>query len=105
MTNLATFETSRKGTLLKIDRGSKALSTVGSGEAIANFDGIIKYKDYYYATDWTGGRLLRISESGAVKEVLTGFHQFADLGVDPQRGILKIPEMSKNRIITIHLEP
>ncbi|MDG1729316.1 MAG: hypothetical protein P8K68_09655 [Algibacter sp.] len=105
MTNEATFETSKKGTLKWIDRKTRKIHTVGKGEPIANFDGVVQYGDFYYATDWTGGRLLKISLKGeVVSEIVTGFSQFADLGIDIQKGIIVIPEMSKNRIITVSLK-
>jgi len=104
MTNEATFETSRKGTVLTINRKTKKITPVGEGKPIANFDGIIKYKDNYYGTDWVGGRLLKISCKGEVTELITGFNQFADLGIDEEKGIIVIPEMSKNRFITINLK-
>lgn len=103
MTNRDTFETSRKGTLLKINLKTKEISTVGKGVPIANFDGVVKYRNFYYATDWTGGRLLQISEEGDVKEIITGFDQFSDLGIDVEKGIILIPEMSKNRFIMLNL--
>ena len=46
-----------------------------------------------------GGRLLKISQTGTVTMVLSGFWQLADLGVDPERGILALPVMSENRLI------
>ncbi|MCA0957661.1 TIM barrel protein [Muricauda ruestringensis] len=103
MTNEATFETSRKGTLKTVNLKTKEILAVGKGLPIANFDGVVKYKDFYYATDWVGGRLLKISDTGNVSEVLTGFVQMADLGIDPEKGILLIPEMSKNRFIKVDL--
>ncbi|XCF06349.1 TIM barrel protein [Tamlana crocina] len=104
MTNRATFETSRKGTLMRIDLKTKEIKPVGKGLPIANFDGVVKYNKSYYATDWTGGRLLKISEHGDVEEVMSGFSQFADLGINIKNGIVMIPEMSKNRFILIHLK-
>ena len=104
MTNEATFEVSKKGTLLKVNRKTKEIQPIGEGKPIASFDGVVKYGDYYLATDWVGGRLLKISESGEVTELLTGFNQFADLGIDPENGIIMIPEMSKNRFIVLNLE-
>ncbi|RRQ49609.1 hypothetical protein DZC72_03140 [Maribacter algicola] len=104
MTNEATFETSRKGTLKTVNLKTKEILAVGKGLPIANFDGVVKYKGFYYATDWVGGRLLKISNTGKVNEVLTGFVQMADLGIDPKRGILLVPEMSKNRFIKVDLE-
>lgn len=104
MTNEATFETSRKGTLLKVNRKTKEITLVGAGKPIANLDGLVKYNNYYYVTDWTGGRLLKVSTSGEVTEVVTGFNQFADLGIDAEKGLILVPEMSKNRFIAVNLE-
>ena len=104
MTNRTTFETSRKGTLMKVNLKTKEINPIGKGLPIANFDGVIKYGKFYYATDWTGGRLLKISKNGNVEEVITGFSQFADLGIDPEKGLIMIPEMSKNRFIFFNLK-
>ncbi|MFD2727139.1 TIM barrel protein [Hyunsoonleella rubra] len=104
MTNRATFETSRKGTLMRINLKTKEITPVGKGLPIANFDGVIKYGKFYYATDWTGGRLLKISEDGNVEEVISGFSQFADLGINAEKGIIMVPEMSKNRFIFFNLK-
>ena len=103
ITNPETFETSKKGTLLRVDLKSKEITPVGKGKPIANIDGVVKYGEHFYVTDWTGGRLLQVSEEGDVTEVVTGFNQFADLGIDPKRGIVVIPEMSKNRFIMVNL--
>jgi sugar phosphate isomerase/epimerase/sugar lactone lactonase YvrE len=104
MTNRATFETSRKGTLKKIDLATKKLTNVGAGLPIANMDAVVKYGTNYYVSDWTGGRLLRVDEAGKVKVMLTGFNQFADLGIDLERGVIMMPEMSTGRVFTIQLE-
>jgi outer membrane protein assembly factor BamB len=104
ITNRETFETSKNGTLLRVDLRSKEISPVGKGMPIANIDGVVKYGDFFYVTDWTGGRLLQVSEEGDVKEIVTGFNQFADLGIDTKNGIVVIPEMSKNRFIMVNLK-
>jgi DNA-binding beta-propeller fold protein YncE len=103
MTDRATFATSRKGTLKKINLTTKELSPIGEGKPIANFDGVMKYKGYYYATDWVGGRLLKISKKGEVKEVIKGYTQLADLGIDIERGLIGMPEMSSNRVFFLKL--
>lgn len=103
MTNRATFETSRKGTLKKLNIQTKKLENVGAGLPIANMDAVVKYGNYYYASDWVGGRLLRIDAAGKQKVMLSGFSQFADFGIDSQRGVLMMPEMSTNRVFTIQL--
>ena len=104
MTDVATFATKHPGTLLRIDMVSKAISPVGNGEPIANFDGVISAGDYYYATDWTGGRLLRIGENGSVSTVLSGFEQLADLGYNSEANQLGLPVMKDNRFILLKLE-
>lgn len=103
ITDEATFATSSKGTLKKINLKTRKLTSIGKGP-IANFDGVIKYKKYYYATDWTGGRLLKISKSGKVSVVITGFTQFADLGINPENGLIAIPEMSSDRLFFMNLK-
>lgn len=103
MTNRTTFETSRKGTLKKLNIKTKKLTNVGAGKPIANFDSVVKYGAFYYASDWVGGRLLQIDETGKVKVMLSGYSQFADFGIDSESGTLMMPEMSTNRVFTIQL--
>lgn len=103
MTNRATFATRHPGTILKVDLETRAIEPLGDGSPIANFDGIVKYGDHYFGTDWTGGRLLMISEKGEVTEVLRGFNQFSDLGCNVAEGILGMPEMGSNRMFFFSL--
>jgi sugar phosphate isomerase/epimerase len=103
MTNRATFETSRKGTLKKLNLKTKKLENIGAGAPIANFDSVVKYGDYYYGSEWVGGKLLRIDKKGRVKVILTGYSQFADFGIDEEKGILMMPEMSTNRVFTVDI--
>lgn len=104
MTDLATFATKHAGTLLRVDIKTKTIEPVGSGEPIANFDGVVAVGNTYYATDWTGGRLLRITEQGVVSVVMSGFQQLADLGFDPERNVLGLPVMKDNRFILLSLD-
>jgi hypothetical protein len=76
---------------------------VGTGAPIANFDSVVKYGDYYYGSEWVGGKLLRIDKKGRVKVILTGYSQFADFGIDQERGVLMMPEMSTNRVFTLDI--
>lgn len=43
---------------------------------IANLDGVVKYNNDYYPTDWTGGCLLKRSNSGDVTEIVMRLNQF-----------------------------
>jgi len=103
MTDVATFATKHPGTLLRVDLATREITPVGRGEPIANFDGVLRIGAYYYATDWTGGRLLRIADDGSVETLLSGFSQLADLGYDAKRGIIGLPVMSDNRFVRLRL--
>ena len=104
MTDIATFATKHPGTLLRVDLATKAITPVGKGAPIANFDGVISTGDEYYATDWTGGRLLRITLNGAVHTVLSGFEQLSDLGYSPENNQLGLTVMKDNRFILLTLD-
>ncbi|MEM7467869.1 MAG: hypothetical protein AAF387_13430 [Pseudomonadota bacterium] len=104
MTDITTFATKHPGTLLQIDLKTKIIKPIGKGEPIANFDGIVSVGDYYYATDWTRGRLLRITDNGEVTPVLEGFEQLADLGYNPGTNQLGLPVMKDNRFILLTLD-
>ena len=103
MTDPKTFAVKHPGTVLRAHLKSKALTPLGDGKPIASFDGIVKVGDDYFATDWPGGRLLRIAKTGEVREVLAGFSQLADLGYDPTGNTLAMPVMSDHRLIFLHL--
>lgn len=104
MTDPSTFAVKHPGTLLKADLATGKLSRIGEGHPIASFDGVVATGTQYFATDWPNGRLLRISRKGVVREVLTGFHQLADLGYNPERRTIAMPVMSDNRLIFLHLD-
>jgi hypothetical protein len=104
MTNKETFETSRLGTLKRLNLKTKQLSEIGEGIPIANFDGAVSYNGNFYATDWVGGRLLKINKNGKVNVLLSGFKRLADLGINIEDGIIAMPEMSTNKIVFYHLQ-
>jgi hypothetical protein len=104
MTDPATFAVKHPGTVLKANLATREISPVGKGDPIASFDGIVAIDGQYFGTDWPGGRLLRISAKGVVTEVLTGFHQLADLGYNPGRKVIAMPVMSDNRLILLNLD-
>ena len=104
MTDRTTFATSRPGTILKINMKIREISPPGKVMQVANLDGIVKYKKDYYATDWTGGRLLKIDPEGNVTEIMKGYTQLADLGIDQTRGVVMLVEMSSNRVFILKLE-
>ncbi len=82
---------------------SRKLTPPGSGSPIASFHGVVKVGADYWATDWPGGRLLRISNAGDVQVVMSGFYQLADLGYDPGSKTIAMPIMSDNRLVFLRL--
>lgn len=104
MTDPKTFAVKHPGTVLKAELKTKRLTPLGKGQPIASFDGIVKVGKDYLATDWPNGRLLQISAAGDVREVLTGFHQLADLGYDPNNNTIALPVMSDNRLVFLRLD-
>lgn len=104
LTDIQTFATKHPGTVLKVNLDSKKIQPMGDGKPIANFDGIVRVGEVYFATDWVGGRLLRITTDGEVSTVLRGFSQLADLGYSPETGTIGLPVMGDNRFILLHLD-
>ena len=103
MTDPKTFAVKHPGTILKVNLKSRKLAPLGKGDPIASFDGIVKVGGDYFGTDWPNGRLLRISKTGAVQAILTGFYQLADLGYNPTSKTIAMPVMSDNRLIFLRL--
>ena len=100
----ATFGTDRLGTLKSVDLESKELTELADGRELANFDGVVRYKDSWYGTFWTEGQLLRIDDKGNATPVLTGFNQLADLGINENDGQIGLVEMSKDRFLLLDVE-
>lgn len=104
MTDPSAFAVKHPGTLLKAELSTRKLSPIGKGHPLASFDGVVAIGKHYFATDWPSGRLLRISAAGEVQEVITGFHQLADLGYNPDKKTIAMPVMSDSRLIFLNLE-
>ncbi|MDD3518114.1 MAG: hypothetical protein PHQ14_07165 [Chromatiales bacterium] len=104
MTDIVTFAAEHPGTLLKVNLKTKELRPLGEGRPIANFAGIVKVDDVYYATDWSGGQLLKLDPQGKATAVMRGFFQLADLGYSPAMRTLGLPVMRDNRFILLHLD-
>jgi hypothetical protein len=98
ITDPITFATKTPGRLLQVDRKTKRVSTVGQPKPLGNLDGIERDGADYLVTDFTAGKLFRVSKSGRVTAVKTGFKESADLGWDPARRIVAVPEMAPGTI-------
>ena len=64
ITDPATFATAVKGRVKLVDLETKAITNVGTGPT-ANIDGIVKYGDDYFITDWAAGALIQVSAGGS----------------------------------------
>ena len=97
ITNAATFETSTKGGIHRIDLKTRAVTTL-TKEPLGNLDGIEAFGNHLLVTDWSAGKLLLVDDSGAVILVKDGFRNPADLGLDPVRHIVAIPESGAGQV-------
>ena len=103
LTGLETFNTSKKGNLLKIDLKTKKIEVL-SKEA-GNLEGITKAGDFYYVTDWAAGKLLKIhAESGEVSELLTGLRNPTDPGYAKELGVVAFPQHTGDQVLFIQVE-
>lgn len=93
ITDPATFGTDVKGRIKLIDLDTKTITNVGD-EPIANIDGIVKYGDDYIITDWVAGKLIKVSADGSASVLKSGYNNSADIGFDPERKAVAIPEMT-----------
>ncbi len=87
------FATREPGRLLKVDLRTKAIAPVTS-ERLGNLDGLVKLGDHCYVTDYRGGKVYRVGEDGKATLWKGGFMSAADLGLDPARKLLAIPDVA-----------
>jgi hypothetical protein len=93
ITDPATFATAVKGRVKLVDLETKAITNVGTGP-MANIDGIVKYGDDYFITDWAAGELIQVSAGGSAAVLKGGYKNSADLGFDATRKAIAVPEMA-----------
>jgi sugar lactone lactonase YvrE len=105
ITDPATFGTKTPGHLLQVDLGTREITPIGDGQPVGNLDGLEKDGADYLVTDWMAGKLLRISKSGAVTVLKDGFQNSADLGYDPVRRLVAVPEMGAGKVQLLRLDP
>ena len=99
-----TFNTSKKGDLLKIDLKTRKIEIL-SKEA-GNLEGITKAGDFYYVTDWAAGKLLKVhAETGKVSELLTGLRNPTDPDYAPELGVVAFPQHTGDQVLFIRADP
>ena len=93
ITDPITFATRTPGRLISVDLKTKEIAPLGEGMPIGNLDGIENDGADYLVTDFMAGKIFRVSKSGAATVLKSGFAESADLGWDPARRIIAVPEM------------
>ncbi|HEX9149454.1 MAG TPA: ATP/GTP-binding protein [Thermoanaerobaculia bacterium] len=93
ITDPITFATKTPGRLISVDLKTKQIAPLGEGKPIGNLDGIEKDGADYLVTDFMAGKIFRVSKSVAATVLKSGFAESADLGWDPGRRIIAVPEM------------
>ena len=104
ITDPVTFGTTTPGRLLAVDRKTKKIEPLGNGKPIGNLDGLEKHGADYLVTDFMAGKLLRVTKSGAVTVMKDGFKSSADIGYDPGRRIVLVPDMTAGTVQVLRLD-
>ena len=87
------------GQLLAVSLADKSI-TIVSGRTLGNLDGLEPDGDKgYYLTDWPAGKLLYLSRSGSVHELLSVEPGTADLEYIPARHLIVIPLMMGSKVV------
>lgn len=95
--NAATLETSVAGRVHRIDLKTRAISALAK-EPLGNLDGLEAFGKNLLVTDWSAGKLYLMDDTGASLLVREGFKNCADLGVDPVRHIVAVPESGGGQV-------
>lgn len=91
------FSTKEPGRLLKVDLRTKAIAPF-SAERLGNLDGLVKLGSYCYVADYKAGKVYRVGEDGKATLWKGGFMSAADLGLDPARRLLAIPDVAAGTV-------
>ncbi len=93
------FGTSVDGHLKTVDLKSKAIKSLGSGQPLANIDGLESDgKGRFLVTDWMKGGLLRVNPDGSSESLLTLKQGNADIYYLSDKRLVLIPMMLDNTI-------
>lgn len=102
LSNAETFETSELGDLLSIDIKTKKMETLMS--KIGNLEGITKAGKYYYITDWSAGKVLKVDvKQKIVIDLISGLKNPTDLNYSAELNVLAIPQHGTNQVLFLKL--
>jgi sugar lactone lactonase YvrE len=103
ITDPSTLTTRTPGRLLRVKLGSKDISPIAD-RPLGHLDGLQVSDGAYLVSDRLAGKLLRISPEGTVTLVRGGLRGPAGLGLNPQRGIVAVPEREANNVVFLSLK-
>lgn len=92
--------TNRGGRVVRIDLVTKAITSI-TPQGVGLLDGIVKDGDDYLVTDYATGNLYRVARDGTTNLVYKLVPGSADLGIDPVRRVIMVPETSLNAVVTL----
>lgn len=95
----APWNSEEPGRVLRVDIKRRTIKPLGSGERIAGLDGIERDGNSYIATDWSGGRVLRIALDGSYETLMQLPPSTADIGLDSKTRTLAVPVILASAIV------
>ena len=101
------FTTPTPGHLIAVDLDTRAISPLGSGEAVGNLDGLARDGEgNWIVSDWIAGAIFRIDASGNAELLMDLNQGSADIDVTLHEGTLYVvvPMMNDNRVVSYSLE-
>jgi sugar lactone lactonase YvrE len=92
------------GQLKYVIFGQQHVGNLGDGSPVGFMDGVeADGNGGYFATDWLGGRLLRIDQSGVAEQLLELGQGTADLEVLLDQDLIIIPLMTQGKVVAYRL--
>lgn len=90
------------GGLVSVDVTTKAVTPVAGTEKLGFLDGVVKVGDRYVVTDFFGGRIIGVSESGEPTDLGQFGMGTADLGTDGEA--VFVPLMMENQLLKFSID-
>lgn len=88
------------GKVVRIDRQTKAVTNV-TQSGLGFLDGIVKDGDDYLVTEYITGNVYRVARDGTVLLAHKLAPGAADLGIDPVRRVIMVPETLLNAVVVL----
>lgn len=93
-----------KAQLLAVSMKDKSITSVTGDRPVGNLDGLeADGKKGWFVTDWPAGKLLFVSRSGTVRELLSLEQGTADFEYIPAKQLIIIPCMLSGRLVAYRL--